>query len=127
MFSATHPIISSSSPLSFSSSKKNHHHTNSIHRNLERDPHEPVAAQVLREVRGRLRLLLDGRRRRVHEAASPVPRTPAQVRAGRPAANRRDAHLHADADAGARVGFVATAIVYYDDIAFSPQKNIIVF
>ena len=34
----------------------------------ERDPHEPVAAQVLRPRGGRLWLLLDGRRRGVHEA-----------------------------------------------------------
>ena len=47
----------------------------------ERDPHEPVAAQVLRPLRGRLRLLLDGRRRRVHEAAAPLARPPEEVRA----------------------------------------------
>ena len=42
----------------------------------ERDPHEPVAAQVLRPLRGRLWLLLDGRRRRVHEAEAPLEGAP---------------------------------------------------
>ncbi|GBP26706.1 hypothetical protein EVAR_23477_1 [Eumeta japonica] len=48
---------------------------------LERDPYEPVAAQVFRALRGRLRLLLDGRRRRVREAPALEPRPAEEVRA----------------------------------------------
>ena len=40
----------------------------------ERDPDQLVAAQVLRPLRGRLRLLLDGRRLRVHQTEAPVQR-----------------------------------------------------
>lgn len=38
---------------------------------------------MFRAVRGRLRLILDGRRRGVREAPPPQPRPPAQVRARR--------------------------------------------
>lgn len=47
---------------------------------LERHPDEPVAAQVLRPVRRRFRLVLDGGRSRVPEAAPPVPGEAPQVR-----------------------------------------------
>ena len=42
--------------------------------------HELVAAQVLRQVRGRLRLVLDGRRQRVHETSSLVSRPAEKIR-----------------------------------------------
>jgi hypothetical protein len=46
----------------------------------ERDPHQPVTAQVFRPLRGRLRLLLDGGRRGVHEEATPLQGTTEEVR-----------------------------------------------
>ena len=45
-------------------------------------PHQPVPAQVLRALRGWLRELLDGRRRGVHKATTPVPGTTKEVWAG---------------------------------------------
>lgn len=48
---------------------------------IERDPDEPVTAQMFRALRRRLRVILDGRRRGVREAPPPQPRPPAQVRA----------------------------------------------
>ena len=70
----------------------------------ERDPHEPVAAQVLRPLRGRLWLLLDGRRRRVHEAEAPLEGASEEVRAhhlhGRAGPTAAPAAASADLGAG---------------------------
>lgn len=45
----------------------------------ECDPHQPLAAQVLCALWGRLWLVLDGRRRRVCEATPPLPRPPPEI------------------------------------------------
>lgn len=47
---------------------------------IERDPDEPVAAQMFRAVRGRLRVVLDGGRRGVRKAETLESRATSQVR-----------------------------------------------
>ena len=45
----------------------------------ERDPHQSIVAQVFCALWGRLRVILDGGRRRVRKAAAPVARPPQEI------------------------------------------------
>lgn len=63
-----------SNPVLFDANRLSKVHT-------ERHSHQSVAAQVLCAVRRRFRLLLDGGRQRVRQAAPSVARPTAQVRA----------------------------------------------